>query len=186
MAYSSGTTGLPKGIMRPLPNTPFGTPVAFDLLAQNHYGFGEDTIYLCPAPLYHAAPLGWSTTVQALGGTVVLLRKFDPEGALRAIQDHHVTAAQFVPTHFVRLLRLPDETRRRYDLSSLRMAVHAAAPITIPVKTQMLDWWGPIIHEFYAGSEGAGFVAIGPEEWLRRPGSVGRPLTGNLHVYVPG
>ena len=152
------------------------------LLIQGLFGFTADSVYLCPAPLYHAAPLGWSTAVQRLGGTVVVMESFDAAGALGAIEDHRVTHAQFVPTHFVRMLKLDDAERTTPDLSTLQMAVHAAAPCPVEVKQQMLAWWGPIIHEYYAGSEGNGFCAVGPEDWLAHPGTVGKPVMGAIHV----
>jgi malonate-semialdehyde dehydrogenase (acetylating)/methylmalonate-semialdehyde dehydrogenase len=183
MPYSSGTTGRPKGIRRPLPEPQaLGAPDTLIKLAEGHFGFGADTVYLSPAPLYHAAPLRWSMTVQALGGTVVLMEKFDPRAALAAIERHRVTHSQWVPTHFVRLLKLPPEERGRFDLSSHRLAVHAAAPCPVEIKRAILEWWGPIVHEYYSSSEGVGFTTIGPEEWLARPGTVGRPLHGIVHV----
>jgi acyl-CoA synthetase (AMP-forming)/AMP-acid ligase II len=183
MFYSSGTTGWPKGIKPPLDGRKFGEGSgALIQMIQAMYGFSADTVYLCPAPLYHAAPLGWSTAAQALGATVVVMERFDPAEALALIERHRVTHAQFVPTHFVRMLKLTDEERLSHDLSSLRMAVHAAAPCPIDVKRRMLDWWGPIIHEYYAGSEGNGFCGIGPEEWLAHPGSVGQALLGTVHI----
>jgi acyl-CoA synthetase (AMP-forming)/AMP-acid ligase II len=183
MLYSSGTTGRPKGVKRPVTSAPFGQslpPLAQRL--QGRYGIGADTVYLCPAPLYHAAPLGWSAGVQRLGGAVVVLERFDPVEALQAIERYRVTHAQFVPTHFIRLLKLDPETRAASDLSSLQMAVHAAAPCPIEAKERMMAWWGPIIHEYYAGSEGNGSCVIGPEEWLAHKGSVGRPASGVLHI----
>ncbi len=186
MFYSSGTTGRPKGIKPPLSGNPFGTGGALELLLGGMYGFDEDSRYLCPAPLYHAAPLGWSMAAQRLGGTVVVMERFDPEGALSAIAEHRITKAQFVPTHFVRMLKLPEEQRRRHDTSSLQTVIHAAAPCPVEVKRQMLEWWGPIIHEYYAGSEGNGFCAIGPEEWLAHPGSVGTPVMGVVHILDEG
>jgi long-chain acyl-CoA synthetase len=182
MYYSSGTTGRPKGIRKKLTGAPFGTAPALVDLLESRYGFGEDTVYLSPAPLYHAAPLGWSLATQRLGGTVVVMQRFSPIDVLEAIEHHGVTHAQFVPTHFVRLLRLSAEERSRYDLSSLRTVIHAAAPCPVDVKRQMLAWWGPIIHEYYAGSEGIGMCAIGPEEWLSKPGSVGRGVTAQPHI----
>jgi long-chain acyl-CoA synthetase len=181
MFYSSGTTGRPKGILPPLTGQPFGTGGMTDQLA-SMYGIVAGTRYLVPAPLYHAAPLGWSMGAQRNGSTVVLLQRFDPEVALRAIDEHRVTHAQFVPTHFVRMLKLDAEVRARYDLSSLQVAIHAAAPCPVEIKRQMLVWWGPIIHEYYSGSEGAGFCAVGPEEWLERPGTVGKALMGTPHI----
>jgi long-chain acyl-CoA synthetase len=179
MLYSSGTTGRPKGVRKPLPGTPFGDPAAVPvLLAQSMaaYGIGPGSVYLSPAPLYHAAPLVYSTSMHRLGATVVVMEKFDPRRCLELIERHRVTHAQFVPTMFVRLLRLPKEERERYDVSSLQFVVHAAAPCPIPVKRQMLEWWGPIIHEYYAGTEDIGSSFITAEEWLAHPGSVGRPL----------
>ena len=182
MFYSSGTTGRPKGIMRPLSGEPFGTGAALEQLLALMYGFDETSVYLCPAPLYHAAPLGWSMAVQRIGGTVVVMERFDPMEVLDLIERHRITHAQFVPTHFIRLLKLPEEAKRAADLSSLRMVVHAAAPCPIEIKHQMIEWWGPIVYEYYAGSEGNGFCAIGPEEWLKHPGSVGRALTAPVHI----
>jgi long-chain acyl-CoA synthetase len=181
MYYSSGTTGRPKGILPPLTGAPFGTGGMVDMLV-GMYGITLGTRYLVPAPLYHAAPSGWSMGAQRAGSTVVVLEKFDPEVALRAIEEHRVTHAQFVPTHFVRMLKLDPEVRDRYDTSSLQTAIHAAAPCPVEVKRQMLEWWGPIIHEYYSGSEGAGFCAVGPEEWLERPGTVGKSLMGVPHI----
>src|SRR5690606_23845305 len=140
--------------------------VGFVLLVSGLYGGGPDTTYLSPAPLYHAAPAGWTSAIQRLGGTNVVMDRFDPAEVLRLVEAHGVTLAQFVPTHLVRMLRLPEDERSRYDLSSLRTVVHAAAPCPPDVKRAALEWLGPIVHEYYSGSEGAGFCAIGPEEWL--------------------
>src|SRR5262249_15255913 len=137
---------------------------------------------LCPAPLYHAAPLGWSLGTQSLGGTVLVMERFDALDALALIERHRVTHAQFVPTMFVRMLKLTPEERSRFDLSSLRSVIHAAAPCPVDVKEQMIEWWGPILQEYYAGSEGNGFCAIDSEDWLAHRGSVGRPFTGIVHV----
>lgn len=183
MFYSSGTTGRPKGILQALPGTPLGdTELGLVQLMRHVYGFSDDARYLCPAPLYHAAPTGWSTSTQRLGGTVVLMERFDALEALRFIEQYRITQAQFVPTHFVRMLKLPADERDCFDLSSLRTAVHAAAPCPVEIKRQMIDWWGPKVYEYYAGSEGVGMCAIGPEEWLERPGSVGRAVTGIAHI----
>jgi len=184
MLYSSGTTGRPKGVRRaatPEPQ-PIDAPNALAMLGQALYGFSPDMVFLSPAPLYHAAPLAWSMAVLALGGTVVLAERFDAELALRYIEQYRVTHAQWVPTHFVRMLKLPDEARSRHDLSSLQAVFHAAAPCPVPVKHAMIAWWGPIVHEYYAGTEGNGFTAISADEWLQRPGSVGRGLTAQVMI----
>ncbi|WP_066556004.1 acyl-CoA synthetase [Croceicoccus bisphenolivorans] len=178
MLYSSGTTGRPKGIQPPLPDGPLDEPNGLTNLGSTAYGMGQDTVFLSPAPLYHAAPLRWCMAVQKLGGTVIIMDKFDPEGALAAIERYHVTHAQWVPTHFVRMLKLPEDARNRYDCSSLRNVFHAAAPCPIEVKRAMIDWWGPIVHEFYGGTEANGLTNIGPEQWLAKPGSVGLPMWG--------
>jgi acyl-CoA synthetase (AMP-forming)/AMP-acid ligase II len=182
MYYSSGTTGRPKGITVELSGEPFGTGLPLDRLLSTAYGFGPDSVYLCTGPLYHAAPLGWSLGTQRNGGTVVLMERFDPLRALELIERHRITHAQFVPAMFVRMLKLPEATRRGFDTSSLQVAVHAAAPCPVEVKQAMIDWWGPVVHEYYAGSEGAGFCAIDSPTWLRHRGSVGRALIGTPHI----
>jgi fatty-acyl-CoA synthase len=179
MLYSSGTTGRPKGVRKALPGTPFGDPSAQPVqLAQalSLFGGGPGSVYLSPAPLYHSAPLVYSMSMHRLGATVVVMEKFDPQLCLQLIERHRVTHAQFVPTMFVRMLRLPQAERERYDVSSLQLVMHAAAPCPVPVKRQMFDWWGPIIHEYYAGTEDIGSTYISPAEWLAHPGSVGRPM----------
>ena len=185
MFYSSGTTGRPKGIMPPTIGRPLGEPTGFVLLVQGLYGADADTVYLSPAPLYHAAPSGWTTSMHRLGASTVVMDHFDPVEVLRLIERHRVTHVQFVPTHLVRLMKLPEEVRARFDLSSLRYVVHAAAPCPPEVKRAAIDWLGPIVHEYYSGSEGAGFCAIGPEEWLTHPGSVGTSLLGAVHIVGP-
>lgn len=182
MLYSSGTTGRPKGVKVPLRGVPLGTPDPLFVLVAGLFGANPDTVYLSPAPLYHAAPLRFSLEVQRAGGTVVVMEHFDPERALQLIESEHVTFGQFVPTMFVRMLKLPPEVRSRYDVSSIRVAVHAAAPCPVAVKRQMIEWWGPVLHEYYAGTEGNGFVYTGSEEWLAHPGTVGRAVTGALHI----
>jgi len=182
MLYSSGTTGRPKGIKPPLTGGPIDAPNALSMMAEHMFGFPPDGAYLSPAPLYHAAPLRWCMGYQRLGGTVVVMEKFDPEHALELIEKHKIDCGQFVPTHFVRMLKLPAEVRSRYDLSSLKSAVHAAAPCPIPVKEQMMEWWGPVIHEYYAGSEGNGFCHIGPHDWLTHKGSVGKGTTAEVKI----
>ena len=146
------------------------------------FGATDASVYLSPAPLYHSAPLRYCTQFQRLGATGVVMERFDAEQALVQIERQQVTHSQWVPTMFVRMLRLPEETRQRYDLSSLEFAVHAAAPCPVGVKQQMFDWWGEIIHEYYAGTEGNGFVYCSPADWLAHPGSVGRPLNCTVHI----
>jgi long-chain acyl-CoA synthetase len=184
MLYSSGTTGRPKGVKRANVEgpQPIDGPSPLAGIGQALLNFSPDMIYLSPAPLYHAAPLGWSMAVHTVGGTVVMMERFDPEAALAAIERYKVTSAQWVPTHFVRMLKLPAETRARYDVSSLASVFHAAAPCPVPVKEAMMDWWGPIIHEYYAGTEGNGFCFITAAEWLRKKGSVGRGLTAAVKI----
>jgi fatty-acyl-CoA synthase len=181
MLYSSGTTGRPKGIKRPLLDPP-GFPEWRPRPTMLHYGFGPDTIYLSPAPLYHAAPLAYVLGVQFCGGTVVMMERFDAAEALACIERYRITHSQWVPTMFVRLLRLQEAERGRYDLSTHKVAIHAAAPCPVEVKRQMIEWWGPILHEYYAGTESNGATRIDSVQWLQRPGSVGRAAVGILHI----
>lgn len=181
LQYSAGSTGRPKGIRRPLGpassvRTSLSTPV-FQAL-----GVTSDSVYMSPAPTYHTAPAMWTMAAQAAGATTVMMEAFDAEGALDCIERYGVTHAQFVPTMFVRMLRLPKTTRKRFDLSTLQRVVHAAAPCPPEIKRQMLDWWGPIIDEYYGSSEGAGISFIRAEDWLRHPGSVGKPMLGVPHI----
>jgi long-chain acyl-CoA synthetase len=182
MLYSSGTTGRPKGVKTSLTGDAIDAPTTLSQLAQAWFRIGPDTVYLSPAPLYHAAPLRWCMAVQKLGGTVIVMEHFDAEQALALIQKHHVTASQWVPTHFVRMLRLPEATRRQYDLTSLKVAIHAAAPCPIPVKEQMIAWWGSVLYEYYAGTEGNGMTFIDSTHWLNKKGSVGKAVFGVLHI----
>jgi long-chain acyl-CoA synthetase len=185
MLYSSGTTGRPKGVRRAggaAGPQPIDAPNGLSMIGQSLLGFSPDMIYLSPAPLYHAAPLGWSMAVQSIGGTVVVMERFDAEAALVAIERYGVTSAQWVPTHFVRMLKLPEETRAKYDTSTLASVFHAAAPCPVPVKEAMIAWWGPIVHEYYAGTEGNGFCFISAAEWLQKKGSVGRGLTAAVKI----
>ena len=183
LLYSSGTTGRPKGIKPPLPDYEVDEPnYRYVAIFGGLYGFGEDTVYLSPAPVYHAAPLRFGGVIHALGGTLVMMEKFDAEAFLAAVQQHRVTHTQMVPTMFVRLLKLPDDVRTSYDVSSLRCVVHAAAPCPVEVKRQMIEWLGPIVQEYYASTEANGGTMISSEQWLEHPGSVGVPLIGVPHV----
>jgi long-chain acyl-CoA synthetase len=182
MLYSSGTTGRPKGIKWPISGDKPGELTMLIELLGNLYDYGPSTRYLSPAPLYHAAPLRHSMTVIKLGGSVFIMKYFDAEEALMFIENDQVNSSQWVPTMFIRMLKLPDEIRHKYDISSLTVAIHAAAPCPIPVKMKMIDWWGPIIYEYYAGTENNGFCAITTEEWLNHQGSVGRAILGELHI----
>jgi len=183
LLYSSGTTGRPKGVLKPLwPASLRGQADPEALGTARLMAMGEDTVYLSPAPLYHAAPLRYTLRALELGGQAVIMERFDAENALALIERHRVTHSQWVPTMFGRLLKLPGDVRRRHDLSSQRMAIHAAAPCPVHVKHAMLDWWGDILLEYYAGSEGCGTTMINSAEWRLRPGSVGRATTGQLHI----
>jgi acyl-CoA synthetase (AMP-forming)/AMP-acid ligase II len=182
MLYSSGTTGRPKGVKTQPPDAELGAPDGVTLLGMGLFGFTADSIYLSPAPLYHSAPLRFTRGVHRIGGTVVVMEHFDPEEALALNERHHVTHSQWVPTMFIRMLKLPKEVRDRYDVSSLQFAIHAAAPCPVAVKEQMIDWWGPVIHEYYAGTEGNGFVYCNSEQWLAHKGTVGSAISGTLHI----
>ncbi len=183
MLYSSGTTGRPKGIKPTLPDAQVDDHEdSLVGVMSRLWGFDEGTVYLSPAPIYHAAPLRFCANVLALGGTVVMMRRFDADEALRAIHDYRVTHSQWVPTHFVRMLKLEPASRAQYDVSSLQVAVHAAAPCPVEVKQAMIDWWGPVLEEYYAGTESNGMTLIGSEAWLSRPGSVGQAVVGTLHI----
>jgi long-chain acyl-CoA synthetase len=182
MFYSSGTTGRPKGIIRKQGEIVWGHFSAHDMYLRTAYGLDQDTVYLVTAPLYHAASLVWTMNVLRGGGTVIVMEKFDPLETLRLIETHQVTHAQFVPTMFVRMLRSSDADRRRYDLSSLKVVLHAAAPCPIHIKNQMIKWLGPVIHEYYAGSERNGLTAVDSATWAARPGTVGRAVVGQVHI----
>jgi long-chain acyl-CoA synthetase len=182
MLYSSGTTGLPKGVKHPLPTWPFGEEAGPPVRMFDYFGLDRETVYLNPAPLYHAAPLRWSMSVLRRGGRVVSMSRFDAARALELMSRHRVTAAQFVPTMMIRMLKLPDEVKAAADLSALRRVVHAAAPCPVETKRQMIAWWGPIVDEYYAGTESNGLTFCTAKEWLERPGTVGRALVGKLHI----
>ena len=182
MLYSSGTTGKPKGIKLPLKNIPIEQSEDLMQVVTGLYGTNQDTVYLSPAPLYHAAPLRFTMGVNYLGGTNIIMENFDAESSLKFIEKYSVSMSQWVPTMFVKMFKLPDDIRNKYDLSSHKCAIHAAAPCPIKIKKMMIEWWGPIIHEFYAGSEGNGFIACNSEEWLAHEGTVGKPIVGIPHI----
>ena len=182
MLYSSGTTGRPKGVFVPPQATEIDAPSPMTDIMVNLYGVTADTVYLSPAPLYHAAPLRYTLGVQRLGGTVVVMEHFDPERYLQLVQQHKITHTQLVPTMFVRMLKLPEATRAQYDLRSLRVAIHAAAPCPVAVKQQMIAWWGPVIWEYYAGTEGNGVTMVNSQQWLTHPGTVGKAVIGELKI----
>ena len=183
--YSSGTTGRPKGVRRPIRFLPLGD--GFDNVTGMRrmlevFGIGPDTVYLATAPLYHTAPMTSCMSMHRMGATAVVMEKFDPEQALATIERYRVTNTQMVPTMFVRMLKLPAPVRSAYDLSSLQRVIHTAAPCSIDVKHQMIEWLGPIIDETYASTEGVGSTFITAAEWLERPGSVGRAVVGVPHI----
>lgn len=184
MLYSSGTTGAPKGIWRPLPTAEqLGDgppPFARDLIAL--FDIRADDRYLSTAPLYHAAPLRWSLAVMAAGGCAIVMGKFDAELALTLLEQEQITVSQWVPTMFHRMLALPEARRKTFRAPRHRAAYHAAAPISVPLKRAMIDWWGPIIEEYYGGSESVGLCSITAEEWQQKPGSVGRSRKGAIHI----
>jgi fatty-acyl-CoA synthase len=180
LIYSSGTTGRPKGIVLPF------TPGPIEELSPNEAAMefpqADPLVTMAPGPLHHAAPLVQMMATHRRGGSFVTLRKFDAAQTLQAVQDYGVAHAQFVPTMFVRMLALPEEERRAFDLSSLQVVLHAAAPCPVEIKQRMFEWLGPVIYEYYSASEAIGSTHISPEEWLRKPGSVGRPRAGAIHI----
>ncbi|MBN9584618.1 MAG: acyl-CoA synthetase [Afipia sp.] len=183
MLYSSGTTGRPKGVRRVTAEQSILVPNPFlKYLCADMYGMSSDSIYLSPAPLYHAAPLRYNMMTGVLGGTSVIMEHFDAENFLQLVEKHRVNITQLVPTMFVRMLKLPDEVRARYDVSSLKTAIHAAAPCPVEVKARMIEWWGPIIAEYYAGSEGNGVTVSNSQEWLTHRGTVGRAVVGKIKI----
>lgn len=187
MMYSSGTTGAPKGIWRPLVTAEQvgdgPPPFAKDLI--EIFKYHPDTRYLSPAPLYHAAPLRWSLGILAAGGTAIIMKKFDAEQALDLLETEAITLSQWVPTMFKRMLDLPQARREAFNAPLHKSAFHAAAPCSVEIKRAMIEWWGPIINEYYAGTESVGLTKIETDEWLKRPGSVGRAYKGEIHVLSP-
>jgi long-chain acyl-CoA synthetase len=183
MLYSSGTTGRPKAVRRPLPDDGNGSwaQAVLEMALIHKYGMSPASVYLSPAPLYHAAGVNYTMAANRVGAASIIMPKFDAEAVLRLIEAHGVTHAQFVPTMFVRMLKLPKAVRDKYDVSSLQCVIHAAAPCPVDVKRRMMEWFGPIIHEYYGGTEGFAGTTIGPEEWLAHPGSVGIPMAP-VHV----
>lgn len=182
MLYSSGTTGRPKGIVRPLPEQPPSEPLPLFKFLHQLWRYRDGITYLSPAPLYHSAPQAAVGIAIRSGATVIVMEKFDPERYLQLVEKYKPTHSQLVPTMFSRMLKLPEETRKKYDVSSLETAVHAAAPCPVQVKEQMIDWWGPIIHEYYGATEGLGFAACDTPQWLAHRGTVGKVMLGELHV----
>jgi acyl-CoA synthetase (AMP-forming)/AMP-acid ligase II len=168
--------------VRPLADATVDEEFMLPRLLCGLFGMGGDSIYLSPAPLYHSAPIGFSAALQSLGGTVVVMEKFDVREALRCIEAYRVTHSQWVPTMFTRMLKSPEADRARYDLSSHQVAIHAAAPCPPRVKHDMIDWWGPILAEYYGGTELNGLTFIDSEDWLAHEGSVGKPVIGILHI----
>lgn len=182
MLYSSGTTGRPKGIKWPLVDAPYGEKTMLIELLTSLFGYNSSTRYLSPAPLYHAAPLRHSMVTIKMGGTAYIMDRFDAKESLRLIEKHRISHSQWVPTMFVRMLKLSEQERSTYNLTSLKFAVHAAAPCPNDIKMQMIEWWGEIIHEYYAGTENNGFTSLNTREWLSHPGSVGQAKLGVIHI----
>ena len=182
MLYSSGTTGRPKGILRPLPENRPAEPLPVMEFVMDMFRFREGMTYLSPAPLYHSAPQASVSLALRLGATSVIMERFDPEQYLDCVQRHRITNCQVVPTMFSRMLKLPDDVRLAYDLSSLESIVHAAAPCPVPVKEAMIEWFGPKIIEYYGATEANGFTFCDTEEWLAHQGTVGKPILGELLI----
>ncbi|MFA7892185.1 acyl-CoA synthetase [Pseudomonas putida] len=182
MLYSSGMTGRPKGVRPELPVGSLEQVTPLTKMGEALYGMGDQSVYLSTSPLYHAAPLRWAMTIQRFGGTVIVMERFDAEAALSLTERFKVSHATYVPTHFVRMLKLPEDVRAKYDYSSLKAVIHAAAPCPVQVKEAMIEWWGPVIHEYYSGTETCGITALDSEQWLRKRGSVGRAVLGIVKI----
>jgi long-chain acyl-CoA synthetase len=181
LIYSSGTTGSPKGVRRAL--TPRGETALppLEIKIREIFQMSSSMVYLSCAPLYHATGRFLNRAIEA-GGACIIMPKFDAMGALKAIERHKVTHTQWVPTMFQRLLALPPDIRGRFDISSLKLALHSAAPCPVSIKRQMIDWWGPIVDEYYGGTENVGVTFINAADWLDHPGSVGRAVVGAIHI----
>jgi len=182
MLYSSGTTGRPKGVRIPLSGAPIEQLHPGVVMLQKLFKFGPETVLISPAPFYHAAPLRFMLSAQRLGGTVVAGARFDAEETLAGIAKYQANAGQFVPSMFVKMLKLPEEARNRHDVSCMKTAIHGAAPCPIEVKRRMIEWWGPVLYEYYAGTERNGFCFVDSKTWLTHPGTVGRAIQGTLHI----
>ena len=182
MLYSSGTTGLPKGVLSTVEDRPVGEMSPSGEVMLTLYQMNEDTVYLSPAPLYHSAPLTFCSMTLAVGGKVIVMEKFNAEESIALIEKYRATHSQWVPTMFIRMLKLPEYIRSKYDVSSMKLAVHAAAPCPIEVKEQMIDWWGPVFLEYYGGTEGSTMIMITSQEWLEHKGSVGKCYIGKIHI----
>ena len=182
MLYSSGTTGRPKGVAHPVSGRPVSAGLAMAVNLKRLFRVDANSVYLSPAPMYHSAPIVFSTAVQSLGGTVVMMDRFDALDALEALEKYAVTHSQWVPTMFSRMLKLPEEERTRFDFSAHQLAIHGAAPCPRRVKEEMFAWWGPILHEYYGGTESNGLTYVGPEAWLAHPGTVGPAVIGKIHI----
>jgi long-chain acyl-CoA synthetase len=179
MQYTSGTTGSPKAVQREIPQMDADAMVSALAVNLERYDItpGGEDVHLVTSPMYHMAPLSFAYFSLHFGHRVVLMESWDAERALELIESERVTTTHMVPTQFHRLMRLPRAVRQRYDVSSLRNVMHAAAPCPIALKQEMLDWWGPVIYEYYGATEGGGTM-VGPREWLEKPGTVGRPWPG--------
>jgi acyl-CoA synthetase (AMP-forming)/AMP-acid ligase II len=183
MLYSSGTTGRPKGVLPEFVQQPLeGRVTGVASMLQVLFGMDSSSVYLSPAPLYHAAPLRFCMATLATGATLIVMEHFDAESYLRYLEQYRATHSQVVPTMFVRMLKLPEQIRDKFDVSTIECVIHAAAPCPIPVKQQMIDWWGPVLHEYYAGTEGNGFVYCNSEMWLAHEGTVGTPINCVVHI----
>ena len=182
LLYTSGTTGRPKGVRRPLDFGPLGSDTQRVTRLRDLFEMDRNTVFYTPAPIYHAAPLRFAMTVLRMGATLAMDEKFEPRRSLATIAARNVTHSQWVPTMFVRLLALSDAERMAFRAPAHRKAIHSGAPCAVSVKRAMIDWWGPILHEYYSGTESAGFTHVTSQEWLRFPGTVGKPWGCKTHI----